>query len=88
MAGKKESLNDIPPENGQLNKMQSKKIRSIIEKTVGSHENALMAVKQYCMALPKIKVVCVKFSEADDANKIEVITSNTNYFFRLTNKSA
>jgi len=83
MAGKKESVNDIPPENGQLNKIQSKKIKSLIEKNSGAHGNALEAVKQYCMALTKIKVVCVKFEESEIPNKIEVITTNSNYLFRL-----
>lgn len=78
-----QSLNDEVPKNEQLNKIQRKKVISLIEKNANDPESALIAVKDYCMALPKIKVLFVVLNQKQTPNTIEVTTSNTTHFFKI-----
>ncbi len=81
-----ESLNDEVPKIEKLNKIQRKKVLSLIEQSAGNNESAYIAVKDYCMALSKVKVLGVRLNEERTPAELEVITPNTTHFFKLRTK--
>jgi hypothetical protein len=76
------SLNDIAPKNEQLNKIQRKKVKSLIDQSPNA-ESALVAVRNYCMGLSKIKIRSVVLTMQSEVPTIEVFTSNTTHYFKL-----
>lgn len=78
-----ESINDEIPKIEKLNKIQRKKVMSLLEQHVDNPEAAHAAVKEYCNGLSKIKFRGVVLNQNKTPNEIEVITVNTTHFFKL-----
>jgi hypothetical protein len=78
-----ESINDEIPKIEKLNKIQRKKVMSLLEQHIDNPEAAHAAVKEYCKGLSKIKIRGVVLNQNKTPNEIEVITVNTTHFFKL-----